>query len=136
MKFKDFIQEGYVKKTRENKSLIESLLKNSKRDLEFLRGLKIDKNSSGKLMTNYYDVLRSILEAICSKEGYKVYSHKAYTFFLKEIKEEEISIKYDRLRRIRNSISYYGKEISIEETRENINEIKKMINYLTKKYLD
>mgnify|MGYP001560886570 FL=1 len=86
-------------------------------------------------MTNYYDVLRSILEAISSIKGYKIYSHEAFTSFLKELKEETLSRKFDRFRKIRNSINYYGKDISVEETRENIKEIKNMIQILIKKYL-
>ena len=79
--------------------------------------------------------MRSILEAVSIIKGYKIYSHEAYTYFLQEIKEDLISVKFDRFRKIRNSINYYGKDISIEETKENISEIKKMINLLIKKYL-
>ena len=86
-------------------------------------------------MTNFYDVLRSILEAVSAIKEYKIYSHEAYVYFLQEIGEELLAIKFDRFRRIRNSINYYGKDISIEETKENIFEIKKMINILIRKYL-
>jgi hypothetical protein len=115
--------------------LIKSLTKNAAQDLSFLETLKINENSSRKIMSNYYEVLRSILEAISSKKGYKIYSHEAFTYFLKEIGENLFSIKFDRYRRIRNSINYYGKSISMEETKENIKEIKKMIEKLVIKYL-
>ena len=135
MRFEDFIEKGLVRKTSKDKSLVRALLQNSKKDIEFLNGLKINEKSVRKIMTNFYDVLRSILEAVSVIKGYKIYSHEAYIYFLKEIKENLLAIKFDRFRRIRNSINYYGKDISIEETKENIYEIKKMINILIKKYL-
>jgi len=135
MKFEDFIKEGAVRTSSEDKNLAKSLIRNAKKDLKFLDDLKINEDSSRKIMTNYYDVLRSILEAISAIEGYKIYSHEAFTYFLKENGEEILSVKFDRLRKIRNSINYYGKDISIGETRENIKEIKNMIKTLVKKYL-
>ncbi len=135
MSFAEFIEKGLVRKTFKDKPLARALLQNSKKDLEFLENLKIDKNSVRKVMTNFYDVLRSILEAVAVTKGYKIYSHEAYTSFLQEIEEDLFAIKFDRFRKIRNSINYYGEDISIEETKENISEIRKMIKILTEKYL-
>lgn len=135
MRFADFIKKGLVRKTSKDKSLAKSLLQNSKKDIEFLDSLKINENSARKIMTNFYDILRSMLEAVSVIKGYKIYSHEAYIYFLKEIRENLLAIKFDRFRKIRNSINYYGKDISIEETKENIYEMKKMINILIKKYL-
>lgn len=135
MKFSDFLRNNSARKSNKDSNLAKALLKNSLKDLEFLNSLKIDSNSSRKLMSNYYDCLRSILEAISAQEGYKIYSHEAFTYYLKEKKEEEISLKFDRFRKIRNAINYYGEEIDLEQTKENINEIKELIRRLIKKYL-
>lgn len=104
-------------------------------DLKFLSGLEINQNSARKIMTNYYDVLRSILEAIAAIDGYKVYSHEAFKYFLIEKSELVIAEKFDRFRRIRNGLNYYGKNITPEEVKENVGEIIKLINELKKKYL-
>lgn len=136
MKFEDFIKMGQVRRASMDPPLINSLIRSAKKDLEFLNNLEINEESARKMMVNYYDVLRSILEAISSFNGYKVYSHEAFVYFLKERGEEIISDKFDRFRQIRNKINYYGKEISVEEARENIEEIKKIITILTKKELD
>jgi len=135
MEFKDFIKYKVVRIASKDEVLTKSLLKTSKKDIEFLNSLKLNESSSRRLMSNYYDVLRSVIEAMSSLKGYKIYSHKAFTYFLKEIGEDLISIKFERFRKIRNKINYYGKEISIKETRENIKEIKNIIKYLIKKYL-
>ncbi len=86
-------------------------------------------------MSTYYDVLRSILEAISAIDGFKIYAHEAFTFFLREKNEEIFAEKFDRFRRIRNSINYYGKSIGIEEAKETSEEIKQVIKLLIDKYL-
>src|SRR3989344_854662 len=136
MKFEDYNKEGQVRRTTKDLSLVKSLVDSAKKDLRFLSELEINDDSSRKIMVNYYDVLRSILEAIASIDGYKIYLHDAFTYYLKEIKEEEVlAIKFDRFRKIRNSINYYGKSISIDEAKENIEEIKNIIDRLINKYL-
>jgi hypothetical protein len=135
MNFEDFIKQGQVRTASKDIALAKSLLKNTKKDLEFLKNLEITENSSRKIMANYYESLRSILEAISSIEGYKIYSHEAFTYFLKKKQEETLSIKFDRFRKIRNSINYYGEDIEIEDTKQNIQEINDMINKLIEKYL-
>src|SRR3989344_5153772 len=95
--------------------------------MAFFKGIEINENSARKIVTNYYDILRSILEAIASIDGYKVYSHEAFTYYLKEKNEEVISIKFDRLRKIRNGINYYGNSISVGEAKEIVDDIKRII---------
>ena len=135
MNFKDFIEKGQVRVASIDKALARSLIKNTKEDLKFLDTLTINEQSSRKLMVNYYDSLRTILEAIAAIDKYKIYSHEAFTYFLKEKNEEVISNKFDRFRKIRNSINYYGEDISVEDTKENIKEIKRIIKILLNKYL-
>lgn len=136
MKFEDFIKNGQVKRARKDMELIKSLIKTAEKDLKFLGSLKINEDSARKIMTNYYDVLRSILEAISLSDGYKVYSHEPFGFFLKEKGEDIIAEKFDRLRKIRNGISYYGADISTDEVKENAAEIMKIIEVLKRKYLE
>jgi len=135
MKFNDFITRKEVRKTEFDKGLFESLVKTAELDLIFLEKVKIDEYSSRKIMSNYYDVLRSLLEAMALRDGYKVYSHEAFTFYLKEKEESEISLKFDRFRKKRNAINYYGESVSVEEVNEYSEEMKKIIMELKKKYL-
>jgi len=114
MKFEDFIGKGQVRKASKDISLAKSLVKTAYTDLEFLNTVPLNENSARKVMGNYYDVLR----------------------FLKEKGEVIIAEKFDRFRKLRNKINYYGKDISIEEAKENSDEIKKIINVLKLKYLE
>ena len=135
MKLNDFIEKGQVRKASKDIALVKSLVYTAENDLKFLDNLDINDNSARKIMSNYYDVLRSIVEAISALDGYKIYSHEAFTYFLKEKKEELIALKFDRFRKIRNGINYYGKNISVEEVKENVKEIIKLIKELKTKYL-
>ena len=135
MNLQDFIKSGKVKRVEVDNSKIKSIKELTEQDLEYLNNQKITTISSRKLIVGYYDSLRSILEAIVLKKGYKIYEHEAYKYLLKEINEESNAEKFDRLRKIRNSINYYGKSISIEEAKEIIGEIKKLIRYFIDKYL-
>ena len=135
MKFEDFIKKGEVRRAFRDISLVKSLVKTAKADLEYLDELEVNEKSSRKIMVSYYDVLRSILEAVSFLDGWKIYFHDAFTYFLKEKDEKVLAIKFDRFRKIRNSINYYGKNISAKETKENVREIKNMIYYIINKYL-
>ena len=135
VKFQDFIEHGLVRKASPDSALVKSLLFTAEEDLKFLESLEITSTSSRKIMSNYYDTLRSILEAIALLEGYKIYSHEAFAYFLKEKGQEILAKKFDRFREIRNKINYYGKVISVEEAKEYSEEIKKMILLLKKTYL-
>ena len=127
MKFEDFIKNRQIKNTIKDMQLAKSLLSTAEQDLEFFKTLPINNISARKIVSNYYDILRSTLEALASLEGYKVYSHEAFTYYLKEKGEGDTSRKFERLRKIRNSINYYGKEISAEEAKELVNEILALI---------
>ena len=51
------------------------------------------------------------------------------------LNEKEIADAFDRYRKIRNSINYYGTPISLAETQKALVEIPKFIENLRKKYL-
>jgi|TARA_B100001971_G_C18152189_1_gene516457 hypothetical protein len=134
--FASFIKSGKVKKGEKDAALAKSLFNTAKQDLKFLETLNITDLAARKVFSNYYDVLRSVIEAIAALDGFKIYSHEAYTFYLKENKIEEIAaLKYDRFRKIRNKINYYGKAMNKEEAIEHKKEIKDIIKILVYKYL-
>ena len=135
MNFNDFINRGQVRKGSRDVALAKSLVATSDIDLKFLKSLDITETSARKIMTNYYDVLRSLLEAVLALEGYKSYSHEAYTYFLTEKEEQLIADKFDRFRKIRNGINYYGTDVSVEEVKEHSEEMLKIIAVLKNKYL-
>ena len=136
MKFEEFIKDGKARRATPDKSMAESIVKNTIDDLKFLENTEITELSKRKLVSNYYDSLRSLLEAISIMKGYKIYSHEAFTPFLKEkLNEEGISLKFDRFRKIRNGLNYYGKSIQLGEAREIVGDLKIMIKEVIKKFI-
>lgn len=135
MNFEDLIKKGQVRKASKDVQLAKSLLEQTKQDIKFFNSLEINENSARKIISNYYDFLRSILEAMSAIDGYKIYNHESYAYYLLEKDEKSFSEKFDRFRKIRNNINYYGKSASVEEAQEIKEEIIKMIESLMNKYL-
>lgn len=135
MRFEDFKKMGKVRSAMPDSQKIDSIKELTNQDMRYLETQKINELSARKITASYYDSLRTILEAIALKKGYKIYEHEAYKFFLKEIGEKDISKKFDRFRKIRNSINYYAKAISVKEAKELVKEMKITIAYLSKEFL-
>ena len=114
---------------------MNSLTDMCQKKIIFLNSLEINELSSPTIFVSYYEVLRKIIEAIAIKEGYKVYSHEAFFYFLKEKKEELIALRFDKYRKLRNGINYYGKDIDINEVIKAKEDIIKFIKILKLKYL-
>lgn len=135
MRFEDFIEQGKVRKGSPDISKIKSLLETSNNHLLFLKEQKIDNVSAGSILVTYYEALREVIEAICLKEGFKVYSHEAFTYFLKGKNEDLASIRFDNFRKLRNSINYYGEKVDTSEVEAIKQETVDVINKLKNKYL-
>jgi hypothetical protein len=137
MNFKDFIKEGKARKSTPDKLMINSIIKNTLDDLKFLEQTKLSELSKRKLVVNYYDSLRSLLEAVALSKGYKVYTHEAFSYFLRdEVNQEVLAMKFDRFRKIRNGLNYYGKSIELLEAEDIINSIKVMIKEIKRIFID
>jgi len=125
MDFKDCLKKSIAKEVKTDWELIESLKKTSQNKLDSAKILKLSEVTLGSKISLLYDSLRELLEALAIKNGYKIYNHECYTYFLKEILNESFKgDEFDALRKIRNSINYYGKEISVQEAKDVLKRIK------------
>ncbi len=78
-----------------------------------------------------YDVLRELLECVALQHKYKIYNHECYTAFLKEILHLSLlGDRFDRFRVLRNGINYYGKQITLEEAKTVMQEMKEFIKII------
>lgn len=134
MDWKECLNKRIVKKVQVDFELIKSLVKTSKNKLESENKLVMDNITANSKVSLAYDSLRELLEALSIRSGYKIYNHEGYTPFLKEIiKETAIGNEFDEIRKIRNSINYYGKSISLEEAIaiiKRINALRRLIEKL------
>jgi hypothetical protein len=134
MTFNDFVKQGKVILGQKNLQKAKALLKMSSILLIQVKQLPSSENSGSMILTLSYSALRQVLEAMCLSQGYKVYSHEAFTHYLKKIGELEFSEKFDRLRRLRNGVEYYGKPVSMIVAKDALDEISLMCAKLRKKY--
>lgn len=119
MDFNDCLKKRIVKEVKEDKELVRSLMKTSQNKLDSEDKLELSEVTSGSKISLLYDSLRELLEALAITRGYKIYNHECYTCFLKEIVNESIKgDEFDELRKIRNGINYYAKNVSIEEAKD------------------
>ena len=127
MDFSECLKKRIVKEVKEDEELISSLLKTSKNKLYSEDKLTLDDVTAGSKISLLYDSLRELLESLAIKKGYKIYNHECYTYFLKEILNESFKgDEFDELRKIRNQINYYAKDISIEEAKDVLKRIKNL----------
>lgn len=76
------------------------------------------------MICDIYEGVLEISHALTIKNGYSIKNHVCITNFFKDfLKKEEISAKFDKYRKIRNNILYYGKIINTEIGKEDIKEL-------------
>lgn len=116
MDWQECCNKRIVKNVKLDSDMIKSLTKSSKNKLESENKLAMSDITANSKISLAYDSLRELLEALALKNGYKVYNHECYSAFLKEIIEESNKgSEFDEIRKVRNAINYYGKDISVEE---------------------
>jgi hypothetical protein len=134
--FTDFIRTGKVKKAFPDPALAKSLIAMSSQQFDMADSMTIKDENASPLLVNLYEALREICEAICAKNGWKVYSHEAFTDYLKdELREEDIARMFDRLRKLRNGVNYYGRAVSATETKSTKNDVQRLIETLKQRHL-
>ena len=133
MEFKNSIEQGYAKIVIKDNTRAKSLIKAAENAILSAKELRVLEHNYVSILRELYEALRQYCEAIGYVQGYKFESHESITYFLKDIlKENELSIKFDRYRQLRNSTNYYGKSIAIETVEKALTEIPEIINRLKK----
>ncbi|MBN1156627.1 hypothetical protein JXA85_03365 [Candidatus Woesearchaeota archaeon] len=133
MDLDECFRKGLIKKTNIDRDLIKSLVEMSSIKEKAVKTANVNKENISAYVSLAYDSLREVLEAVCILKGYKVLSHICIGEFIKEHLNEFDYEEFDRVRWIRNSINYYGKQVDFEQGKkiiENIFRIKrKMLSY-------
>jgi hypothetical protein len=125
-----------VKDVKVDDELINSLLRQSNKRLITDKFSPLNEETASTKVSNNYDALREVLEAIAIKNGFKIYNHECFQGFLKEILNlEKESFDFDILRKIRNSINYYGKDLSVIEAEKLIKDINNLRNRLIRGFI-
>lgn len=129
MDWKECTEKLIAKEVSMDIDLVNSLIKSSENKFYSASMLKLSDTTSSSIIVLYYDSLREIIEALAMLEGYKIYNHECYTAFLGSILHvEDIAERFDRVRKLRNSINYYAKQVSAIDARVIIVDMKQLIN--------
>ena len=116
MDWKTCRKERLVKEIKPDNNLVASLITSSGRKQECSKMLPLSEVTAAAKISLAYDALREILEALSVSKGCKIYNHDCYCAFLKEILHEyAMSEEFDKFRKLRNRINYYGKDISAND---------------------
>jgi hypothetical protein len=128
MDWKRCNEEKIVKRISVDKELAKSLIESAGNKFTSASLLKLSEVTSSSVVTLYYDSLREFLEALSVLKGYKIYNHECYTSFLKEIiEDEDFSREFDSVRKIRNSINYYGEKLGLNDAEIIVRDVKELI---------
>lgn len=131
--WKNCVDSLTAKRVKIDEDLILSLIKSSKNKLDSENQLKLTDVTASSKLSLAYDSIRELIEALSLKKCYKIYNHECYTAFLKEIlKESDLGDEFDDIRKIRNAVNYYGKDLSIKETENTIERIIKLRTSINK----
>ena len=132
-RFKQSIEQGYVKVINSDRIKAKSLVKSADEAIYSAKRIPFEINTLKSIIRELYEGLRQFCEAIGYVKGYKFLSHEAITYFIEEIlNEPKLSAKFDRYRKIRNGINYYGNDVSEETVKEALVEIPELISQLKK----
>lgn len=133
MNFENSLNEGKAKKVLPNKIRASSLLKSALQAIETAKSIQLSPNTSKSVLRELYEGVREYCEAIGYLKGYKFLDHESIGFFLRDIlKEQSVFKKFDRYRKLRNGINYYGDDIDVETVKEAISEIPILVKELEK----
>ncbi|OYT32340.1 hypothetical protein B6U93_02175 [Candidatus Woesearchaeota archaeon ex4484_78] len=133
MNFEFSLNSGKVKKVMPNKIRASSLFKSSIQAIKTAKEIPLTATTSKTILRELYEGLRQYCEAIGYLNGYKFLDHESIGFFLRDIlKEQSLFKKFDRYRKLRNGINYYGNDIEVETVKEAVSEIPKLIKGLKK----
>jgi len=133
MNFENSLNERKVKRVAKNSIRSSSLFKSSAQAIDTAKNVSLSTNSSKTILRELYEGLREYCEALGYLNGYKFLDHESIGFFLRDILKEQSHYRiFDRYRKLRNGINYYGNEINIETVKEAIKEIPTLIKSLEK----
>lgn len=135
MRFEEFIKEGKVIKGEKDIQKARALIKMSGNNLSTAEKIEVTEITSSAVFGITYEALREIVEAICLLDGWKVYSHEAFTAYLTGLDEDAIAANFDRLRKLRNGANYYGRSIPVDVTNDAKKTTSELCSRLKKKYL-
>lgn len=126
--FSFFITKGEVKKQSPDRNLATATFKDSEERLMLAKSL-VTMAKAKYVLENAYESMREAADAVLYNEGFKSFSHEASIVYLlkKGFSESDIA-EFDRFRKIRNGIKYYGGDCDESDAEATIKLADKIVN--------
>ena len=129
--WEESIKEGKIIKISPNLERSESLKQSSLKLLNIINKIDLDNENGFFFITNYYDIILEVMHSLMFKKGYNVLDHPSIGYYIKDIlKNQEIFESFDKYRKIRNNIIYYGKIIDDETSKQALKDLKELYNFV------
>ncbi|HLC75209.1 MAG TPA: hypothetical protein VJH88_05145 [Candidatus Nanoarchaeia archaeon] len=131
MSLQQSINGGYAQIIQTDIIKAKSLLKSAHQAVISAQKIPFETDTLKSILRELYEGLRQYCEALGCQRGYKFKSHEVIAVFIEEIlKDKKIALKFDRYRKLRNGINYYGDDISPTTVKEALDEIPQLIKQL------
>lgn len=125
------IEDGKVLKISPNQERAKSLIASSLRLLNIIEKLKLDKENGFFILTNYYDIILESLLSLLYKKGYQSLDHLSIGYYIKDVLDnQEFFNIFDKYRKTRNKILYYGRNIDLETSQQGIKDLKRLYQFV------
>lgn len=135
MDWEECMRKGMIKSASSDRSLILSLIESSEMKMRSQNMLPLNDITSGAKISLAYDSVREFLEAVAISKGYKIYNHDCFCAFIKEVlMKSDMGTKFDNMRKARNSINYYGRKFTSEESRKLLRDMEDFLDKLRNEY--
>ncbi len=130
-RFDQSVAEGQAKKIYLERIKAKSLLKSAEEAVSAAKKFPFEPTILKSILRELYEGFRQYCEAIGYLRGYKFLSHEVIVYFLEDVLQEKaVAARFDRYRKIRNGINYYGDDVSPETVKEALAEIPMLIEKL------
>jgi len=135
MKWRDCLENGIVRKRSKDAELAKALLAAAKdRIEEYAEKQEMTDKNARFVFEEYYEAILELIHSLLAASGYRAGNHECAIEFLRfypELGEAEIELLH-RMRRIRNSIKYYGSLMHRDEIEALISRAKILFNKIMK----
>jgi hypothetical protein len=99
--------------------------------LNIINKINLDNENGFFFITNYYDIILEVMHSLMFKKGYNVLDHLSIGYYIKDIlKNQEIFELFNKYRKIRNNIIYYGKSIDTETSKQAIKDLQELYEFV------
>ena len=133
MNFESCLEDGTAKLVMPNSSRASGLFISSKQAVETAIIIPVQQNTLKSILRELYEGLGEFCEGLGYQRGYKFQDHESTGYFIRDILgEPSVASVFDRYRRLRNGINYYGEDVDIETVKEAIIEIPMLVKKLEK----